>query len=445
MPTEASPAPPPSSTSPNATPAAAPPPPAERAPSEFMGDIEADFADMDAGKPPPSRERDDRGKFKPAAAKPDETKPEETATPPPEDATKPPEGATKPTETETPKPVKAAELRTAFEGLKKRVREEFEPTIQRLKAKIQEYETKPPEDTAPILQKLKVLEDRNKHLEAQTELRDFQESERYQKEFEQPYAQRWNEAMTDLRELDVRVQSGTDPATGEPTFTTRQADESDLIRLGAMKLSDLYKNAREMFGDAAPTAVDHVKQLKRLAGAKAQAIEDAKKKAGEWKSQRSLEFQNRQKNLATAWTDINKGLQEKFPLAFNAAAGDADDATSHRKGFALADLLFLGNEALSPEQVEALPGGFKESVKDGKPLTEVQKVQLHAIARLKMANHDRKVVQLKKATARIAELEKVLAEYENSEPRGVNAGEGGRTSIKPWDEQIADELKALDK
>ena len=440
--TEAPPAPPPA-----ATPAAPSAPPPEKAPQDFLAAEMADFAEMDKATvpPAPSSRRDERGKFTKPADKPAaEVKPP-GETKPPEGETKPPEGGTNPTGDEPPKPVRAAELRTAYEGLKKKVNEELQPTIQKLQAKIKQFETKAPEDTAPVLEKIKTLEARNAELEKTMALVDYEQSNDYQTKYEKPYADMWGKAAAAFNQLTVKEPTGTNPDTGEPTFSVRRATEADLIKLGALPLSELDEAAQAMFGPSAPRAVQYIERLRDLAEAKQTAIIEAKQKAGEWKSQRSLESSNALKNRVAAWAGINKSLQEKFPKAFVPESGDADDAAAHTKGFALADLMFLGASELKPEQIEALPESFRDAVKANQPLTEAQKVQLHALARLKMANHDRKVAALKKANARIAELENTLADYEESEPSAKTAGGGPRTITKSWDEQVADELRQMDK
>jgi hypothetical protein len=200
-----------------------------------------------------------------------------------------------------------------------------------------------------------------------------------------------------------------------------------------------------MFGPSHPRAVSYIESLRDLATKKQQAIVEATKKAAEWKQQRALEYQERGKKLQSTWDDITKGLQEKYPNAYRADATDPEDVSSHRKGFALANLLFLGNDSLSPEQVEALPATFRDTVKAGKLLSEEQKVQLHALAQVKMANHDRLLTSRKKDRARIAELEKSLAEYERSSPPGGKAGQSDSRSDLPWEQQVEQELEALDK
>lgn len=410
-----------------------------------MGDIESDFADMDAGKTPPVRERDQKGKFQPSgkpADKPIEKPVEKPADAPADEVVPPEKPDGKPTE--PIKPVKAADLRAAYDGLKKKLKDELEPEIQKLRSKVQEYESRQPEDTAPVLAKMKAIEERNAALEKHIEYVDYAQSKEFVSKYQQPYREAWTDAINEFRELTVKQPNGVDE-DGNPKFDSRPADENDLLRLANLKLSDMDAAAHDMFGPSASRAINHIQNLKKLSFAQNKALEEAKAKAGEWRSQRGLENQQRSQSLASAWTEINKNLQEKFPKAFQPEEANADDAAAHTKGFALADLLFLGNDALTPEQVEALPAGFRETVKSRKPLTEVQKVQLHALSRLKIANHDRKVVQLKKANERIAELEKSLAEYEKSEPTAGKAGAGTPSSGKSWDEEVADELKAMDK
>ena len=157
-------------------------------------------------------------------------------------------------------------------------------------------------------------------------------------------------------------------------------------------------------------------------------------------------MENQQKTVSNTWTEINKSLEERFPGAFKVQADDADDAAAYTKGFALADLLFIGPESLTPNKSSRcrLVSGRPQS--QSSHLSDIQRVQLHALARLKMANHDRKVAALTKANARIKELETALAEYESSEPQAGKAGEGApSTTSKDWLETAEDELRALDK
>lgn len=431
---------PPPAPSPNAAPAApapaAAPAPTERNPTDWMGGAENDFADMAANKEPEAPP--------PAAKKVDPVKPDE----PVEKPADAPKDDIDPAAAEPVKPVKAAELRTAYEGLKKRVKEEYEPQLQSLKSKIQELESRKPEDTAPVIAKMTALEKRNQELEKQIEFVDYTKSNEYVSKYQQPFADAWQRAVGVFGQLEVsqKIEDGVDEM-GDIKFTEtrRTADANDLLELSRMPIGKMDSTAKAMFGDSAARAISYVEKVQELWQAKQRGEQEAATKATEVRAMQTLESQKHEQALSNTWNEINKSLEEKFPKAFQVDKLDADDVASHTKGFALADLLFLGNGALTPEQKEALPQGFRETVKAGQPLSAEQKVQLHALARIKMANHDRKVVQLKKATARIAELEKSLAEYEQSEPPAGKSGSGAKAGDKPWDEQVADELKALDR
>jgi hypothetical protein len=420
---------------PASSPAAAP---AEKAPADYLGDIVGDLQDMDAGKPPTPHV--DQATAKPTdkpvdkpAAKPQEKAPEKALEKPPE---------------EPPKPVKAAELRTAYEGLKKRVKEEFEPELQKLRSKVSDLESRKPEDSAPVLAKVQTLEKRNAELEQLMAYHDYKETSDYKKSFEQPLNDAWVEALNTFQQLQVseRFPDGEDDM-GQPKFKIirRPATDQDLRTLAFLPLQEMYDAAHEKFGNASSEVIGQLRDIRKLYAAKEKAESDASIKSKEWKSQRQLEDSNGRKQRLETWQNINKSLEEKFPKAFKIEEGNEADKTAHTRGFALADLLFKSPGDLTPEQVEALPPSFRDSVKANQPLSEVQKVQLHAIARLKIANHDRKVVALKVANERIAELEKSLSEFEKSSPPGGRAGAGGHVEHADPMTEAEQELRALDK
>ena len=419
----------------------------ERDPAEFMSDIASELGDIDSGKTPAqSAPRDDKGKFTKPADKQADKKPADKIEKPDDKPEDKPEAkpddkpADKPGEI---KPTKAADLRAAYDGLKKKVKEELDPEIQRLRSRVTELESRKPEESAPIIEKLKALEARNAELEKHIEYIDFSESKEFKTKYADPYNEAWQDAVSEFKELTVRERDGEDEAD-DPKYATRVADENDLLKLANMRLSDMDAAATEMFGPSAARAIGHVQQLRKLYAAKQKALDEAKNKAGEWKSQRTLEQQQKTQSIGKAWEEVNKALEAKFPKAFKADEADPDDKAALTKGFAMADLMFLGPKRLTPDQVEALPESFKAAVKADK-LTDEHRVQLHSIARLKAANHDRQVARVKKLTARVAELEKSLAEYEQSAPPAGNASQSDATITKSWDEQALDELKALDK
>ncbi len=429
------------------------PPPGERAPADYMSDVINDFADLDSGKPLIQKE-----KAKPAEAPKKSTK-KQVEKPAAEKVEKPVE---KPQETEKPKEEKPAEekpeggksyMRTLgekYDNLKREVEQKLKPELQTLRSKVQEYETKKPEESTALLAKVKDLEARNTELEKHIEYVDYTKSSDFKAKYQQPYADAWNEAVSEFRELEVTEKhpDGVDDM-GEPKFkiTTRPATEDDLIALGSLSLSQMDKTAAKMFGESASRAINHIQNLRKLAIAKNKALSEAQTRANEYKTRQEAESKARTDTIAKTWQEVDKTLREKFPRAFDVEEGNEEDKAAHTKGFAYADLVFAGPKALTEEQVESLPESFKNTIKANQPLTETQRVQLHALARLKIANHDRQLVKLRKANERIKELEESLAQYEKSEPESGKGGErqakGGEG--KDWLEQAEDELRAMDK
>lgn len=421
--------------------------PHEPSQDQFMGDIADDFGDMDAGKP--IRDRDETGKFKPSQKeKPAEAPPkpvEKLVEKPSEEEAQADKAPDKPAE--AAKPTRMRELGQAYDDLKKKVNTEYEPTIQSLKSKIKELETKPPEDVAPVLAKLTALEKHNAELKQKLALKDFEEDPKYQ-EHVQSFTDQWNRTQEIFNQLEVteRVPDGVDDM-GDPKFKeqSRSATPDDLLELARLPLGKMAKRTKELFGESSSLVLNQIVEIGKLWEAKERAKKEASSKIGEWQSQRNLEAQMRQKTISEAWANTNKDLEAKFPKAFKVESDNAEDQAAHTKGFAMADLLFLGNKSLTPEQIEALPGNFRDTVKSGKPLSEVQTVQLHALARIKIANHDRLVTRLKARDAKIAELEKSLKDYEKSEPAADRAGDGVASGDRDFFAQVEDDLQKLDR
>lgn len=421
-----------------------------------MGGVESELGELDAADAAPPKPRDDKGKFVPSKTddKADKAKSEKPAakvekpaakseTQPAKDETQPAKGEEAAVEPQ--KAVRAAELRTAYDSLKKKFKEELEPELQRLRSKVTEYEQKGFSDPAPLAEKIKTLETENASLKNELAFHDESKSPDFIKNYEEPYQNAWKDAVETFAELDVRVPDGEDEL-GEPKFTYRKADANDLTKLAVMKLADLDKAAQEMFGASNARALIHVENIRRLARKHRDELDRLKSTASQTRAERELRAKEQAKHMSQAWIDTNKALEAKYPKAYTPEEGNADDKAAHTKGFALADLLFIGRQGLRPEQIEELPPAFRDTLKANKDLSPVQTIRLTALARLKMANHDRKVAALKKANARIAELEKSLAEYEKSEPSSETAGDSsGRDTGKSWEETVEAEIKALDK
>lgn len=405
------PAPAPAQAAPPAAPAK--PEPKDRGPApDWLSDIEG--LDPDRKPIKPAEKPDDdlarTGEVVPPK-KPDD-KPDDT---------KPP---VKPDEP-TVKPVKAAELRAAYDNLKKEKREVLEPKIQSLESKIKELEARQPEDTKPMVEKMTAIEKRNAELEQHMQFVDYRKSKEFTEKYEQPYTEAWGKAVADFGQLTVKVPGPADETTGEPTSTTRPATADDLLYLANLPLSQMDDQAEAMFGKSAARVIRHVEKVRELSDAQNKALAEAQQKSGQWSKERQLKQQQERQQYHKLWTDYNKEIDDRFPGMFGPEEGDTEGNALLEKGFAMADRLF------------APP-------KDAPPQTPEERIQFHAVLRHKIANHDRLVLRLKRVNAELAEAKTALEAYEKSEPPAGKGG-GAKTVAKSFDEEVDEELRKLDK
>ena len=137
-----------------------------------------------------------------------------------------------------------------------------EAEVQRLKSSVM-----PENDRTALTERVTKAEARAAELENAIRFKDYEQSSEFIEKFHQPYIKSFQQAMSELGELQV-----TDPSTGQQRPVTGE----DFARLANMGLKDAKAAATEMFGDFADTAMEHRSQIRRVAAERAQALEDAK-------------------------------------------------------------------------------------------------------------------------------------------------------------------------
>lgn len=409
-PTVAPPAPP--------KPESTPPVPVE-APVSFDADIDKELASLDDSAPP----------SKPAS--------------PPKPAAQPaekPKAATQPEQPQKPeepvRPVKAADLRGAYETLKKKVKDEYEPELSKLRNRVQELESRKPEDNSQLVKDFEDAKKRRDELESEMRFQNYRKSSEFQQKYAKPYEDAWKKAIAELSELTVTDDQGN----------TRAATTADLVQLANMPLGEARRQARVMFGEAADDVMAHRRTIRELSEAQEKALEDAKSMSAEREKKLTSERQIQHQQTLQLWKKANEDLAKKYPNWFSTVEGDAEGNTLLNKGFALADLRFVGAKDLSAEQIEMLPERFKNAIKANDGMLPVQdRVALDALLRNKIASHSRLALNLKRAKDRIKELETSLAQYESSEPPAGKGGSGGGgRQLTPLEDAEA-ELDAIDR
>jgi hypothetical protein len=340
--------------------------------------------------------------------KPEEDEQDETPQAP--EAPKPPDG-------QPPKPPsKVASLRQAYESTKRRVAE-LELEVNSLKT------AKPPEDPEKktLSERLAEREKRLGELEDRIRFSAYEQSDEYREKYEKPFVAAYQSGRAKAASMKTSADDGTE----------RQGQASDFDRI--MQIADdnaAADAAFELFGNKASSVMYWRERVLELNGARTNALEEYRKTATEKHKQEVEHHTQSQSKMASLYEHANKSAIEKYPQFFKPTDGDAEGNKLLEAGYRRADMAFNGGK------------GVDENGKEVQLSPEAM-VFLHSELRNKAAGFNRQVYLNKKLTAKIAELEKSLAEFKTSEP---GSGEGGKGKEKPKYASLMDEVEAgMDK
>lgn len=449
-------APPPAAPSAPAAPAAAPAKPApsigaDRQDSTDAGwlqeagnELEALDRETNQPRPPRPAQGTDR-KPKPPAA-PAAPKEDDQATPTaidddiinPGDEPPPPAKPAVDPNAAPERPMKAPELRKAYEDSKRRITEELEPEVTRLRSRVQELEQSGPKDTEQTTQKLKSLEERNKTLEDFVRLKHYEQSEEFQQKYKAHYEKAWEKCLRDISQLEVEV------SDGKGGYVTRKASDADITYLAGLPLGDLIKQSNAMFGDAGDIIRGHVQEINRTWEAQQTALDEAQKRSIELSNNAQKQQVEQAGVREKLWSENNNFLATKYPTFFAPVQGDVSGNKLLHAGFAFTDLLF--SHQLKPEQIALLPERYRQEIQTKGKLSQELTVRAHAIIRNKAANHDRLARTLKAERTAHEETKKKLAAYEDSEPSaGASSPNRGPATNGHWQDDYNREIDELDR
>lgn len=386
-------------------------------PTDHLSDIAADLQDLDnSGQPDGAPKRGKDGKFeKPPAKSADEPAPVKPGDEP------------IPAAKDEPKPGTMRALGKAYDELKENRDKVLQPKIQSLESKLAEQERtltelrKAQPDVKPIQAQLEAIQKENATLKEEIRFVNYEKHPEYVEKYQKPYEEAWTKANHEITQLTLQTEDGQ----------TRKASANDLLALANAPLDQLDDLAEAWFGKSAPRVIRHVERIRDLAEAQEKAKIDVRKGAGEYATKQTEAQKQHSATLNRIATEMDADLVKKYPKWFGKDETDAEGNATLDKGLAY---------------VDSVRNGTPQKMPDGttRTLTPEEKVKRLSVIRMKAANHDRLAIRLKARDARIAELEKSLADFEKSEPGGEGREPGG-VSNKPWEDQVADELKALDK
>lgn len=415
-------------------------PPNVQATDDWMADVHAELDAIESGKPikkaekpaKPSPDAPSKPADKPVEA------PESKATTEPVKPSEKPADAPEVAPEDKPDPIKIVDLRNHYNELKKRAKV-LRSDLANRESRLKELEAIKPEDNKPLLETIEKLKKENSEHLKELRFLNYKKHPEFVEKYEKPYNAAWKKAVEEIGELTVENEDGS----------VRAATAHDMQRLANMPLGEANKLARELFGDLAPDVMAHRRTIRELAQAQNEALERARTEGEEWEKQRTIEDQTKTKAQAETtmklWQAVHDDLAKRFPRAFTPEEGDAEDKTEFERGSALVDLMFSGPQDKSVvARADLLPGFLAEAVKAGRPLTQPEQVRMHALVRLKAMNHDRILRRDKAKSARIAELEKALAEYEQSEPGAGKTGAPKNGTLESFEADANAELDAIE-
>lgn len=315
-----------------------------------------------------------------------------------------------------------------------RVIDDYKKTTAELKAKVEGYEkeiatlktAKPAEIPKEFQERLTAAEAKVKEYEDTLRFENYQKHPEFIEKYQKPYYAAMAKATAELSEVPV-----TDPNTG----TTRAATADDMLMLLSLPLGKAREVADSMFGAFANDAMAHRRDIKAAFDAQKVALEDAKKNGAErekqWREQQETQQRQVREVIDNTWSSARREAttDPKHSKYFTPIEGDQKGNSALAKGLEFADKAFK----LNPME----PGISNEERAD--------RVNRHVALQFRAAAYPRMRQWLEERDARIAELEKQLDEYSESEP-----GQAGSTTkpvpapAKPGDNffsSFADKLK----
>ena len=243
-------------------------------------------------------------------------------------------------------------------------------------------------------EKFSAIEARNKELEDEIRHVNYSKSKEFAEQYQKPYEEAWVNAISDLKELVITNDDGT----------SRAATAQDLIALSNMPLGQARATAKAWFGDSADDVMAHRRTIRDLSDKQTKALEDSKTHGSEREQQRTAEMQAKQKaraeEAAKVWSQVNAEAIEKYEY-LRPVEGETERNEKLEKAQKFVD-----------ETLKKNPNSAK-TVEERDAYLKAHAALRNRAVGFSVLKHEN--VSLK---AKVAELEKAIAEFQASEPSG---------------------------
>lgn len=330
-------------------------------------------------------------------------KPAETAAKPAEKA------AAKPAEKAPEKPAASAPEIPAFQT-PKQLREwaksrdaaakSLEAEKQRLEGRLRELENVVPktqQDAQLLSTKIAEYEKTISGYEQLLATHVFEQSPKFNREFQQPYVEARERAYRKMSELTVREPTGQQDEEGNPKFREREAGKADFDYIYSLPPRQARAEAKKMFGEDADVVLQQRERVSELAEKAIKAIEEHRTKYKDELQRAQASEVSKRTSQDQLWRKTNEAISSdpKRQEDWGTPKDDPTAAKALTDGFNLADLFFSEErDKMTPEDRVAFDANIR-----------------HRIAGFSLQRH-----LVKALRARNAELEAEVAALRGSEP-----------------------------
>lgn len=289
--------------------------------------------------------------------------------------------------------------------------------IKSFERRIQEGEAKG-KDMSALTERVASLEKEREAIQAELAGYKQEASPEFVAKYHKPFDDAAEYAKTQVSAMEVVAKVDEEGNPVEMRQADWNKDFGAIYARAKTNPTEAMKMAKALFGDGFQFVMNHVAELQRLQYTRDKALAEEQ---ANFKTRQQEQIANQQKQkefVEKAWRDVNTDLAEKNPEYFQPDPQDKQRAEVFNKSLSLID-----------------------SRHNGKALTPIQHVTLDAQIRLRAAAYPVLQYDLAKAKARIAELEGIKADQEDSDPatgstRRPATNAGGQSPEKGWKDSL---------
>ena len=266
----------------------------------------------------------------------------------------------------------------------------------------------PEQERKVITEKMTKIEEENKALRDEIRYVNYEKSPEFQEKYQTPYKRAVEDALMEFEGLQVTDAQGN----------ARPINANDILAVAAAtSLPQAQELADALFGDYSQHAMNHRTEIRKLMNQRQAALEEWKKNGEthqkEFTSRQQAEMQRLNETISNTWKSFNDLLtkDERYGKYFSPVEGDQEGNQKLAKGYEMVD------KAFSEDPRE--PGISAEE--------RQRRVKRHVAVAKRAAAFGKLVHSVAQRDAKIAELEKQLKGYQQSEPEVAGRQPGSGT------------------